>query len=130
MLRIVLSLVVAAHGIGHILFLAPMLRVEDGLWSQVNTSWLLGNSSVVRYAGAFLWGAVLVLFVVAALGLLSQQPIWRPAAVAASVLSIVGLVLFWHTPPGSPVISALVVNVCVLIALLFAGWPSMQSVGA
>lgn len=130
MLRIVISLVIAAHGIGHILFLAPMLRAEGGMWSQVNNSWLLGDSSLVRLVGALLWAAVLVLFVVAALGLFTQQPFWRTAAIIASILSVIGLVIFWHSPPGSPVISALVFNVCVLVALLLAHWPSYEMVGA
>ena len=53
MVRIVLSLLIGAHGIGHILFLVPLLGIAD--WGQSNRSWLLTNESVARFAGSLLW---------------------------------------------------------------------------
>jgi len=39
MLRTALTLIIAAHGIGHILFLVPLLGIAD--WGQSARSWLL-----------------------------------------------------------------------------------------
>jgi len=69
-------------------------------------------------------------FLAAAYGLWSEQSGWRTGAVAAAIISSVGLILFWTNPPTSPVISALVVNIIVLVALLLVGWPSAGAVGS
>ena len=60
MLRIVLALVIAAHGIGHILFLVPLLGIAD--WGQSTRSWLLVDHTAARFVGSLLWIAVIVAF--------------------------------------------------------------------
>lgn len=128
MLRTVLAAVIAAHGIGHILFLVPLLGAAD--WGQSTRSWLLTGETPVRLVGIMIWIAVLVGFAAAAYGLWNQETWWRGAAVAASVISIAGLALFWASPATSPAVSALVFNVLLLGALLIAHWPSVEAVGA
>ncbi len=113
MLRTVLALVIAAHGIGHILFLIPLLGIAD--WGQSTRSWL--------FAVMFAFGSVVF-------GLLGQYGWWRSAAIIAAVISIVGLILFWSTPMTAPAISALEFNLLVLAALLIAHWPSIETIGA
>lgn len=120
-LRVVLALVVGAHGLGHILFLAPLLGLAD--WGQPTQSWLLGSGGLAKGVGSLLWAATTVGFVLAAMGIFGESSWWRTAAIASSVVSIVGLALYWSSPVGSPVLSAFVFNLLVLGSLLFLNWP-------
>ncbi|HRL14685.1 MAG TPA: hypothetical protein PKX07_22575 [Aggregatilineales bacterium] len=128
MLRIILALVIGAHGIGHILFLIPLLGIAE--WGQPQRSWLLTGESAARVIGGALWVVVILAFGAAVIGLLGQQGWWRTAAVIGAVISMIGLVLFWTMPVSAPVISALVFNLLVLGALLIVHWPSVDAVGA
>ena len=127
MVRIILSIIIGAHGIGHILFLVPLLGIAD--WRQSTRSWLFTNESVARLAGSLLWLIAIVGFCAAVYGLWNQLSWWRNAAILAVVLSTIGLVIFWSNPVTSPVISALVVNAVVLATLLLFQYPSVETVG-
>lgn len=122
-LRIVLAIVVAAHGLGHILFLVSLLGVAD--WGQATQSWLLGSGWLAKGLGAAIWLAAIFGFLAAAVGLLQVSVWWQQLAIIAAIVSSVGLLLFWLNPPGSPVISALVFDLLVLIALLVFHWPAV-----
>lgn len=128
MLRTVLVLVIGAHGIGHILFLMPLLGIAD--WGQTPRSWLLTGETAARIIGSLLWVVAILGFVAAVAGLLGQYPWWRTAAVVAAVISTVGLILFWDNPVTSPVVAALVFNLLVIGALLIVHWPSIEAIGA
>jgi hypothetical protein len=120
-LRIVLALVVAVHGLGHVLFLVSLLGIAD--WAQATQSWLLGGGWLAKGLGAAIWLVAIVGFVVAAVGLFQMSGWWQQLAIIAAIVSIAGLLLFWESPPGSPVISALVFDLLVLMALLLLHWP-------
>jgi hypothetical protein len=120
-LRIVLALVVGAHGIGHLLFLVPLLGTAD--WGQSSRSWLLGSGWPSKGLGSLLWIVVIAGFIGVAIGIFSESEWWRPLAIAASMVSAVGLLLFWARPVSSPVVSALVFNMLVLGSLLIFHWP-------
>lgn len=128
MLRVILSLVIAAHGIGHVLFLVPLLGAVD--WGQSTRSWLFTDASTARIIGSILWIMALIGFGAAVYGLLSQQPWWRSAAVIAAVVSTGGLLVFWASPVTSPVVAALIVDAVIVGALLIAHFPSVEAVGA
>mgnify|MGYP005860329141 CR=1 FL=1 len=128
MLRIILTLLIGAHGIGHTLFLLPLLGLAD--WGQSARSWLLGGQTEARVIGGLLWIAVIIGYGAALVGLWDEQSWWRSAAVVASVLSMIGLALFWTNPPASSVVFALIFDLLVLGALLLAHWPSAASVGS
>ncbi len=72
----------------------------------------------------------MIAFGVAVVGLFDQHAWWRSAAIAGAVISTAGLILFWPKTISSPVISALVVNLLILGALLIAHWPKVDTVGA
>ena len=93
MLRSVLALLIAAHGVGHILFLVPLLGLAN--WGQASRSWLLTAETPARLIGSLLWITVIIAFGAAVFGLLGQQGWWRTAAIAAAVISSAGLILFW-----------------------------------
>jgi anti-sigma-K factor RskA len=77
-----------------------------------------------------LWLVVIIAFCAAVYGLWNQQAWWRNAAIIASIISTVGLIIFWSNPVSSPVVSALVFNLLVLGVLLIAHWPRIEAVGA
>ena len=128
MIRIILSIILGAHGIGHILFLVPLIGIAD--WGQSTRSWLLTNESVARLVGSLLWLIAIVGFCAAVYGLWNQLSWWRNVTVFAAVLSTIGLVIFWSSTVTSPVISALVINLVVLGTLVLFHYPSVETVGA
>lgn len=131
MIKVILALVVAAHGIGHILFLVHLLGIAD--WGQSSQSWLLNGligENGSRIVGGILYGLSLIGFCIVAYGLFSEQIWWRNAAVIAAVVSTVALILFWVMPIRQPAIAALIFNIVLVGALLFAHWPTPEMVGA
>jgi hypothetical protein len=132
MLKLVLAVVVLAHGVGHVLFLGPTLRV--GEWAgQTAHSWLLTGTlgdSAARAIAAVIWTATIALFVAGVAGYLTDAAWWRGVTVAGSVVSIVGLVLFWDGIATSSAVFALAFDAVLLLALLVAHWPAAEPVGA
>lgn len=127
-LRFILSIVVGAHGLGHALFLVPLLGIAD--WGQTTRSWLLGNGWLAKGRGGLLWLAALVGFTAVAIGLYRMTDWWQTVALVAAAVSTLGLLLFWASPVSSPVISALVFNLLILAALLIFNWsPLTQATG-
>jgi hypothetical protein len=122
MLRMVLAAVVFAHGVGHVLFLGPALRVVD--WAdQSSRSWLLGatlGDGVTRAIASVVWAAAIVLFVAGVAGYLTDAAWWRTATIVASVVSLVGIVLFWDGLAMPSAVFALIVDLGILAALLIA----------
>jgi len=130
LVRTILALVVGAHGIGHVLFLLPLVGIAD--WGQSTRSWLLsgtGGNLVARMIGSIVWVAATLGFIVVAAGILGQLDWWRNLAIAFSAISILGLVLFWKNPASSSAFSALLFDVAVLVALLVFRWPSANLIG-
>ena len=130
-LRTILALVVAAHGVGHVLLLAPCLGIAQ--WGQSARSWLLTGTlgdGPTRLIGGLLWLAVITGFVAAAIGLLGQHAWWRTLAVASAVVSLFALFLFARGGDAQPLLSAAAMDLVVMAALLLAHWPSIDLVGA
>ena len=121
-LRIILVVVVGAHGIGHILFLMPLISSTN--WGQSAQSWLLGDGGLVKGLGALIWLAALFGFLAAAFGIFREMAWWSAAAFVSAAVSTVGLILFWSKPVTSPAISALVFNLIILVSLLVFHWPA------
>jgi hypothetical protein len=129
--RIAVALVILAHGIGHMLFLAPCLGIAQ--WGQSAHSWLLTKTLgdfATRVIGSLLWLAVIVGFVAAGVGLLGQDAWWRALAVASAGVSLLGLILFMSGGSTQPIVSAAAMDIAILVALLWVHWPSVDLVGA
>jgi anti-sigma-K factor RskA len=105
-----------------------LLGIAD--WGQSTHSWLISGESAACVIGSLLWLVVIIAFCAAVYGLWNQQAWWRNAAIIASIISTVGLIIFWSNPVSSPVVSALVFNLLVLGVLLIAHWPRIEAVGA
>ena len=128
--RIILTLAIGAHGIGHLLFLVPLLGIAD--WEQPSRSWLLSNlggDTATWIVGSLLWLAATVGFIAVAVGMFGQQEWWRRLAVSSAVVSILAMALFWSAPVSSSTLSPLLFDVAVLVALLLLRWPPPSLVG-
>ena len=121
-LRILLAIVMCAHGIGHILFLMPLVNSTN--WGQSVQSWLLGDGGLAKAVGVLIWLVALLGFLAAAFGIFRETSWWQMVAIVAATVSTVGLILFWSKPVTSPAISALVFNLIILVSLLVFHWPA------
>jgi hypothetical protein len=130
--RFGVALVVFAHGVGHILFLGPVLGL--GSWAgQTGHSWLLTGvlgDGATRAIATLTWSAVIVLFVAGVGGFLAGADWWRGITIAAAALSLAGIVVFWDGLATSSAIFALVVDLVILAALVAAHWPSTELAGS
>lgn len=129
--RLILALVLVAHGIGHVLFLAPCLGFTQ--WGQSAHSWLLTRivgDVPTRAIGGLLWLVVIVGLMAAGVGLLGQQSWWRTLAVGSAGVSLLALILFAGGIGTQPLLSAALMDIAILVALLWVQWPSAALVGA
>jgi hypothetical protein len=128
LVRFGLALVVFAHGVGHLLFLAPVVGL--GNWAdQTGESWILTGAigePATRAIATALWSAAIVLFVAGVAGFLGGTEWWRTVTIAAAALSAVGIVAFWGGIATSSAVFALVADVVILGALLVAHWPTTE----
>lgn len=129
--RIAVAGVALVHGIGHVLFLAPCLGIAQ--WGQSAHSWLLTKmlgDGATRVIGSLLWLAVVAGFLTAGVGLLGQNAWWRTLAVASAGVSLLALLLFAGDGSTQPILSAALMDIAILVALLWMRWPSVDLVGA
>jgi hypothetical protein len=127
MFRIVIGLVLLAHGIGHSMGPLQVFKVAtvNPLWD--GDSWILGRvvgPTAVQGLGVVLWAIALIGFVVTAAVFVGWLPTgwWQPVAVGSAVASLIGLVLFPAAFPVLSTIGAAAVDVAVLVAVLGFHW--------
>ena len=132
--RVVLGVILLGHGIGHALGIMAALGLGSAEgWSA--RSWLLTDAlgdPIARGISFLVWALALLGFLGAALGLFGWLPHgwWRTLALVASVISLVGLALYWNAfPQLSSKLAAIGVDLAVLYALLIARWPSETILG-
>jgi hypothetical protein len=128
MVRIVIALVLLAHGIGHSMGLLQMFKVAVVNPEWHGDSWLLSGAGggLTTFVGCVLWSVAMVGFIVLAGVVIGWLPIswFAPVAIAASVASLLGLALFPTAFPTYSTIGALVVDVVVLGAVWTHWLPS------
>ena len=115
-LRILIAGALFVHGVGHTL----------GFWRPVN-SWLLGGLSepARRTISSIFWILSAIGFVAASLGFLNfivPNEWWRSLAIASSLVSLAGLIVFIGNWPLFNTIGALGMNILVLASLLRIDW--------
>ena len=128
MLKFVVTFAILIHGLGHILFLFPLLGLADR--DQPLRSWLLGSETPARLVGSVLWLLAITGFIGAGLGMIGQRDWWRTVAVLASAVSWIGLLLFWGNSVNPPAFFAAAFDTVIPITLLVMGWPSVELIGA
>ena len=117
--RILVVIFLAMHGIGHIIWFL-------GAWTPLRLGfkegpWILPGNVTIRSPLGKAWGLLallpLLLFVTAAVALLSQQPSWRPAASIGVIISFVAVVPWLRQSPGTTPLNAIVANLVLMFLL-------------
>lgn len=127
MFKIVIALVLLAHGIGHSMGLLGIFKVATVNPSWNGDSWLLTGAvgtTVTQAVGVVLWVAAIVGFAALAASVMGWLPgTWfQPLAIGSSLVSLAGLLLFPVAFPTFSTIGALAIDVAVLAATLWYGW--------
>lgn len=138
MIQILIAGALLLHGLGHTGAIGALLYIESGRRSTLPwlpaRSWLfpsLTPATAKMVATAF-WVACTIGFVAASLsfwGILVPGDVWRQLAIASSIVSILGITLFIGTWPAFNTIAAQGMNIAVLVALLWLGWPPQAMFG-
>jgi hypothetical protein len=121
--RIVIGVLLMIHGFAHWQIISGWGKVTAN--SAVLRAVGMGDGALVSL-GTALWVAALLSFNLAAIGVFAGQGWWRALAIGASVVSLLVMALFWQP---NFIIGA-TVDVGILVALLWAHWPTPALVGA
>jgi hypothetical protein len=117
-IKLIAVLVLAGHGIGHMMapqaaFLPPGALPRDA-------HGLVAGATIVSGPGramSLLWLVPMVGFVVASYGFWTDAAWWRPLMAVSAVVSIVAVLPWWNVMPAFSYLGALGVDVLVLVAL-------------
>lgn len=132
MLKILFSIFLIAHGLVHAgLAAAPIPNDPDAkpgaFFTAMERSWLLPrfglSISTVQWVGIILVALSTLGFVLAGLGGLGVpglDTVWRTVAVVSAGISLLLLILFWHTW----LIAGVLIDIVILVLLLWVKWPS------
>ena len=131
LLRLVTGAFLILHGLVHLgAAVGPRPGASrEGLWAFFTTdSWLPRGQGpqLTRLIGIALLILATVGFVLAGLVELIGLGAWRVLAAASALDSLLLLILFWHRLFEVGVL----LNVAILVALLWAGWPPAELVGS
>lgn len=134
MLKLVIAIVLVAHGIGHVIGILQVLKVGASSTAWDGRSWILGDvagTGVAGLIGLALWTTAMVGFIAAAGVVLGWLPSdwWTPLALIASVASLAGILLFPSAFPTFSTLGALVVDIAVLVAVLWVRWTPADLAG-
>jgi hypothetical protein len=144
-IKIVITAVLVLHGFAHgralLTLLADVFGIGSRAWLPAR-SWLfpsLARRLSAGIASAFWLPATLGFFASALFfwGTLEPGAAWRQVAIAASIISTLGIGLYPETWPGAPTkkmgnldtIIAVVMNIAILLALLWLKWPPYDMFG-
>ena len=130
MWRMFIAAILILHGLGHVMGIFPVFGLfpNQGLSSR---SWLLTDllgETFTNWFSLLFWLTALVGFVGAGLGILNwliPYEWWRGLAIAGAIASLLGLALYWHAFfTNFNKVSAIGVDLIVLVAILWLQWPT------
>jgi hypothetical protein len=127
MVRIVIAVLLLAHGIGHSMGLLQVFKVATINPAWNGDSWLLSGvvgTSGSQAVGVLLWSVAMIGFAVLAAVTMGWLPTawWPPVAVVSAIASLVGILVFPVAFPAFSVIGAVVVDLAVLVAAVYLHW--------
>lgn len=127
MLKVLIGVVLLAHGIGHSMGLLGSFKVATVNPEWHGDSWLLtgiAGPTVTQVIGAGLWTASIVGFTALAAVVFGWLPAswWAPLAVGSSLVSLAGLLFFPIAFPAFSTMGALAIDAAVLAAVLWFHW--------
>lgn len=130
-IKILIAGALLLHGLGHVgaigALVAHGLGASTGPWRPAR-SWLLRPlpAPVATTVASIFWALSAIGFVAASMsfwGILVPGELWRQLALASSVVSILGIVLFFGIWPLFNTFAALGMNIAVLVTQLSMHWP-------
>ena len=136
-IKILIAGALLLHGLGHlgaiIVLVVQRVGVSTAPWRPAR-SWLWPSlpASVATAVASVFWALSLIGFVAASMsfwGVLVPGDLWRQLALASSVVSIVGIVLFFGIWPLFNTFAALGMNIAVLVTQLWMHWPPPSMFG-
>ena len=126
LVKILIALVLLAHGIGHSMGLLQLFRVATVNPQWRGDSWILGSaeSAVVQPVAIVTWSLAIIGFAILAAVVIGWLPAgwWVPLAIASSAVSLVGIVLFPTAFPTFSTLGAAAVDVALLVAVVITHW--------
>jgi hypothetical protein len=126
MIKIVVALVLLAHGIGHVMGPLKVFNVATINPQWQGDSWLLGGlgMATTNVIGVVLWLLAVFGFTALAAVVMGWLPgeWWAPLAVGSSIVSLAAVALFPLAFPTFSTIGAVVVDVVVLAAVFWFNW--------
>jgi hypothetical protein len=134
MLKVVIAVVLLAHGIGHSIGLLQILKLAtvNPIWR--GDSWVLTGAigeGATQLIGATLWIIAIIGFAVLAAIVVGWLPeSWfTPLAVGSAIVSLAGVALFPVAFPLTSTVGAVVVDVVVLVAATWFRWLPSELAG-
>lgn len=127
MLKVLIAVVLLAHGIGHSMGLLQIFKVATVNPEWRGDSWIISSAvgtTATQIVGGVLWTAAIVGFAALAGSVLGWLPAawFTPLAIGSAVVSLLGLLLFPVAFPLFSTIGALVVDLAVLVAVMGYHW--------
>jgi hypothetical protein len=125
------------HGLGHAGALGALVahsrRYFTGFWLPAR-SWLFPSlaAPAARTVASTFWVLSTIGFVAASMsfwGILVPGEAWRHLALASSIVSMLGIALFFGTWPAFNTVAALAMNLAVLVTQLWLHWPPQSMLG-
>ncbi len=125
--RIIIGLVLLAHGIGHSMGLLGLFKVATVNPAWNGDSWLLpatAGQMLPQVVGVVLWTVSMVGFIALAGVVFGWLPEdwWTRLAVLSSTASLAGVLFFPVAFPTFSTIGAVAVDIAVLVATLWFHW--------
>jgi hypothetical protein len=143
--RLIIAGALLLHGLAHAIALLGLFRQGLGGESRYRLtvrSWLIPgvHSRWAAFAAVPFWAVATLGFLGAAFGLSGTTEVWaawRDYAVIGAIASLLGIGLFSGIWPGAPnkklsmvdTAIAAVMDVAILAALLWFGWPPVEIFG-
>jgi hypothetical protein len=127
MVKILVGVVLLAHGIGHSMGLLQTFKVATVNPGWQGDSWILtgvlGNT-VTQAVGVSIWTLAMLGFAALAGVVIGWLPAtwWQPLSIASAALSLAGLALFPVAFPPISTLGALAVDAVVLAAVVWFHW--------
>ena len=127
MVRIVIAVVLLAHGIGHSMGLLGVFKIATINPAWNGDSWLLSGlvgTTASQALGVVLWCVAMIGFAALAAVTMGWLPTawWPPIAVVSATASLLGILMFPAAFPAFSVIGAVVVDLAVLVAAGYLHW--------
>ncbi|HET7235428.1 MAG TPA: hypothetical protein VFK59_03240 [Actinomycetota bacterium] len=119
-LRLLFAMFLILHGLGHaIWFMGAWVPVGE---TRFREPWLFSEGVTIESPAGKVIGLLALVttvgFVAAGWGLLGREDWWRATAIASAVLSLIVVVPWWRSSPGTTSINATLADVAILLVAL------------